>query len=306
MGLRPSFRIETPENDVTEKINSHFVSMSITDSEDQASDSVTINLAGDIEEPEIGLVLKIYAGFDDVVSFMGAFAVSEVKINLFNNVMVVKALAAYDNTPIKHGKKRAWEKTSVNDIVKIIADENNLKSKITAENFNIDYVHQNGESDLSFLSRLAREYGAFFDLKNETVLFLAEMEEVIVINQNECTEAEITIINKNYKSVEARWWDTSTAREIKVVEGKGDPVFRLPAKYSTAARARGAAKQKLRKLKESQNSGSISVAGRSDVFPGANLQLQNFGREYVNSTLFKIKTITHNISKAGFFTKIDI
>jgi len=303
MGLRPTFEILSNDKDITAQISQHLISLSITDELEDRSDSFTMRLS-DIEIPE-DVELKIFLGWDDVNSYIGSFIVSDVEISLKEPVLTISGKAANLHGKIKQVKRRSFENTSLEGIVSKVAEENNLGIKYTFDSIPIIYIGQKEESDLSFLNRLARQYGAIFSIKNNTVIFIDEADTIIDIEEKEITSGSIKLTGKEYKSVSAVYRDRKKNAEFKVSAGSGEPCFKLSGTYPNKWFALGNAKRKLLKLRQTHKSGSISLPGRTDIYAGSKVRLSGFRKEALNVE-YLVKKTTYSFTSKGFITTINI
>jgi uncharacterized protein len=180
----------------------------------------------------------------------------------------------------------------------IIAERNKLQHKCDVV-ANIKSISQTNESDLSFMERLSKKYGAIFCIKNNTLLFLKERgdEFKFKLHVNECKALNIKYANRLiYNSVSASWHKTKENNIEKITVGEDNPEYHINRTFTDKKMARISCKAKLKELSEGTKAGSLTTTGRN-FFAGGILELKGAGED---SGEYKIKKVTHNISASGY------
>lgn len=321
MGLNPTCKIEANGKDITAIINKRLENISVSDEAGFSSDTLDIVLddSGEgIQLPSRGAELKVYLGYDNKNTYIGLFVVDKVNISGPVSLLKIKAAGAPFKSSKNYGhlqeqKSRSWNNVSLGSVVKKIASEHGLKPVIGKELQGIIIKHsdQTNESDVNFLVRKAKKYGATLKISGGNLLFIksgtgksANGKDLPVINvkPEDLSEWDVGIGEKqNYKTVVATYRDKSLAKDIEVRSGSGKPEYRIKYRYADADSARKAAQSKLQDLQRS--SGEIELTfcqGRPDVFAEGRIKTSGF-RDGANG-LWTIKSVQHSFSKSGFTT----
>jgi len=147
---------------------------------------------------------------------------------------------------------------------------------------------QHHESDMAFLNRLAKEYNAIFNIKNNTLYMMKKAVDVpnVSIAINQCISSEINHEAKTfYQSCKAIFHDTKKTSKIV---GKGEPVLVIQGKWLTNALAKEAAKYALERANQGTSDGTASFKGRV-IFAGSQLNMEN--------EAYEITKVNHNIER---------
>jgi phage protein D len=167
---------------------------------------------------------------------------------------------------------------------------------------------------MHFLNRLAKDYNAIFNIKNDTLYFMQKIKEnkkneslpSCVIDVNKCNDISIEHSNKTmYNSCEVSWHDTKENKSFtKIVPTNGSaPILKFKGSFQTEAEAIEKAKAKLQKANQGLIKGSLSNMGQV-VYAGATLTLKNSIDD--DNESYQITTVRHTVNKqSGWVTSID-
>ncbi|WP_086930763.1 phage late control D family protein [Agarilytica rhodophyticola] len=212
-------------------------------------------------------------------------------------------------------KTRSWDNVLLSDIVKTIAAEHDVIPRIAEvlSNIRINHEDQTEESDLHFLTRLAKKNGAIAKLANKNLIIVVEGDSkaisgknlpIINLNRENVIQHRLTQAERGkYKTVIAHWHDTQAAQKIPVTAGEGNPAFTIRHDYADAEEARRAAEAKLNALNRGSATLSLTLIGDTRLQAEGVLQLDNF-REPLNSD-WLIKHVEHQLNNSGFTTRLD-
>ncbi|MBJ3590098.1 late control protein D [Salmonella enterica subsp. enterica serovar Saintpaul] len=168
----PAFSLTANDKDITKEVSRTLESLTYIDygatDDEPKSDTLTFSLVSpSMPLPKKGAILRLALGFDTQLQDKGVFVVSEVSLQSGSGgkKMTVTALATpMDNSKgtalMQTRKTRSWDDVTLGDIVKTIAQENNLSPRISVSLADITPGHQDqtAENDVEFLARLARGF----------------------------------------------------------------------------------------------------------------------------------------------------
>jgi len=271
------------------------VSLNFTDNIGAYADELTFKVTNSYFRPKNGDKLELYIGF----AYYGSFVIKESTRT--KQFLTVKATSANFGDKLKEKKSRAWEKIKLCDLIAKIAKEHGLKHKCDVKGF-IVHLAQENESDLNLLIKLAKQYHARFNIKNNTLIFinfsLDGVPSFLAI-ESECESYSITHTTKPaYKSAKAIWHSTKENKTKEVVVGKGEPQLTLKGNYKNEADAREKAKAALKNITQGTVKGNLKIYGQ-EFRAGAVLQLIGFLEE---DGKYNIDKVTHNISSRYIVT----
>ena len=294
------------------------VSMTLTDEAGVKADTLEIELdARDgVTAPRVGTEMKIYLGYAPTPTYRGRYRVVSWEKEGPPAVLRVHATAADLTDEIKARKMRSWHATTVGAIVKAIAAQHGLTA-VVAPSVSADvvpHIDQQTESDMSFLTRLAKRHGAIFKVGSGRLLFGPKGSKALADGtpktQVALKPADLSHwslkyqARGNYKSVKTTYVDATTGKHVTVTAGTGKPAHRDPRRYGSKAAAQAAAKAGLGDLMRSRLEADIEGAGNPALYPDGLIALSGFDPDADGEYL--AKTVTHTFSGDGYKTSVHM
>lgn len=312
--MKPLFQILANDEDVTDKIADRLLSLRVIDEDGLSADRVEISLDdrdGLLELPETGFVLDVSLGSDTQgLHYMGKFVVSGVSGNFPVRTMTISAMAADLLGSIRSAKTRSWENASIASIVNTIAGENNLIARVgdSVANTVYPFLAQHAESDLHFLTRIAREIDAtakpsgghlVVHKRGETETAAGDPMRAAEIAQERISDGSWKMAEREvYATVEAEWGDVTGGATQRVTAGSGDPKRRLRHVYSNAAVAQRAADAELAMSGRSRMSLKVNIAGfEPNVFAGGLVKVTPAIRPELDGD-WHVNRVEHELKKS--------
>lgn len=320
----PSARIVVDGKDITSRLldksrRKVLVSLTVTDEAGIKSDSAELvvdNREG-FPAPPVGALMEVWMGYEPSPKYMGQFRIDEWTKSGPPNTLTVSAKSAELTTEIKGHKTRSHHATTVGDIVRKIAGEHGLgvsvDSKIGARV--VEHIDQQSESDLAFLSRLAKRNGAMFKLAGGKVLFAkkgarttpsgaAKAARTLKPTDGVASWTMTKSERGGHKSVNCYWHDHDEGRRKKATAGSGKPVFRDKRIYRTEAEASAAAAAHLGDLHRGKADGSVDVVGDPTFFAEMTVTLSGFDPDADGT--YTAKSVAHKFDSSGYTTSVAL
>jgi phage protein D len=318
--MTPDYKILADNNDITAAIRDRLISLTLTDEAGIQSDSISLVLDdrdNAIQLPRKGAQLDVFMGYKETgLVKKGLFTVDEIEISGPPDIITIKGKAANMRASLKAPKTRSFDNLKLGDIVRTLANDNQLTPKISPDlaDLVIPHLDQTNESDLHFLTRIARQYGAIskpveghllFVVKGETKSATGKVLSEISINKTQTSDYTATLADRDkYKAVIAHWQDTKTAQKIAVKTSNDAPAFTLRHTYQDQETAAQAAKSKIASLNRGTGTVSLTLSnGDALLFAESVLHLSGF-RTGVNGA-WTSTHVEHEINAAGYKTRID-
>jgi len=202
-----------------------------------------------------------------------------------------------------------YQKTKLSSIIDIVAGRLGHKVKFEADDIDIKSLNQTNESDINFLDRLSKTYNCMFSIKNDYIYFVNKDDgslPVTKIDVSKCSSSSLKHSTKTYyKSCEASWHDTDSAKIKKVTFGDGKPVLKMRGTYIDEDDALVKAKSKLKSVNKGTVSGSLSLKG-INVYAGTKVELVN---TYMGEDdgVYSVVSCNHSYSRnSGWNCSIEI
>lgn len=322
--MTPEFRILANERDITATLRDRLLSLRLTDEAGFKTDDVEIALDdrdGAIALPATGAELDVALGYRETgLIRMGLFVVDEVELSGPPSTMTIRAKAANFVGGAKYGnlqtqKTRAWEDTTLGDIVGAVAAEHGYQPVVAARLAGVElpYVDQTSESDLNLLIRLARTHGGVIKPMSARLCCFEEgaaeradggAMPILTVRPGDVTSWRVSLTDRSrYRSVRARWHDRARAETVTLEVGSGEPVFEITQVHGSESAARSAAEGALSGYQRGASTVSLTLPGNTEASAERKLSLSGF-REGVDGA-WVCKRVEHELSDSGFVTRIE-
>lgn len=319
--MRPIFQIKADNQDVTEAIQSRLLSLKVVDKCGMSSDTLELQLDDrehQISLPRKGAVLDVHLGYqDEGLISVGAFTVDEVEINGPPSTLTIRAKALDTLTGMKTKKTRSWHQQTLSDIVKTIAEDQQLTPVVGSRLANkfIEHIDQTEESDMNLLSRLAKQYNAtakpvrgklLFVSHGETKSASGEALERVELSREALSSWRVTLAERNnYPAVQAEWQDLEKGQRRALVVGEGSPLYIIGNSFQNETEAKQAAEAKLKQLKQQGGGGSLTLKpGRPALFAESPILLKGV-REGLNGE-WMASQVSHSLNNSGLQTQVEL
>ncbi|RQS10084.1 phage late control D family protein [Burkholderia sp. Bp9002] len=319
------YRITLDGRDISRMFAPNLISLTLSESRSEQPDMLDIVLddsKGAFAIPKRGADIKLSVGWvGEPLTSKGTFTVDEVEHSGAPDVLTIRAKSASMTNTMHQRREKSWHGVTIADIVKTIAGRHSLTAKVEANigKIRIAHIDQTHESDLSFLTRLAKRYDSVMNVKDRNLLFMpigsgktVSGKALAVLNltrqsgdQHRYHVAE----RESYQAVRAHYHSNAKGKRKSVIVG-GDNnknVKVLPEDYATEAEARAAAQAELARVKRSQATMSYTLAlGRAELFPEMPVTVAGFKPD-IDETPWLVKQVTHTITgDAGFTSALEL
>ena len=308
----PRYLIEINGTDATSMIHDKLISLNLVDNANNESDTLDIVVSGNFERPKYEDEVKVYFGFESNFSFVGLFKVQSTSKSFTQLSISASSVDFSDSFKVK--RHVTYENLSIKQIVSQVASRHGLKVKSDYDDLFILSQAQTNESDMHFLNRLAKEYNAIFNVKNETLYFMKKLKDggksedlpKYNIDVNYCSDINIEYSNTTaYNSCEVSWHDTKENKTLKRYYPKSadEPILKLNGSFKTEAQALERAKAQLQKANQGLVKGSLKKEGEL-IFAGGVITLVN--NIDLDNNEFQVTRVTHTLDKnSGWVTAIE-
>lgn len=319
--MTPLYVITANGKPITSLIGPILNSLTVTDETGEQADRLTLRLddtAGNLELPKRGAILTLQLGIGSAMVDFGQYTVDTVTASGPPNILQIDAHAVpmAGDGKMQQRKSRSWDGKTIADIVRTVAGENGLQAVIAANLADVDPGHldQTDESDISFLARLARDFGASvkattgrlaFVLRGSSQTASGSPLKSATLHRSDISRWMATFADRGgYKSVVATYRDIAAAVTTEVLVGEGEPVFRLPHVYTNESNARRAAKARLDDFARSTG-GKIQlvIPARLDLIAETPITVQGI-RQGVDGS-YVARRVEHTLDKSGLRTTVD-
>jgi len=334
--MTPDFTIAADNIDATAIIRDRLISMTITDKAGNLSDSLQLVLDDRdhaIALPRTGAELSVALGYKQTgLVDMGKWTVDSIEMMSPPQTMTISAHAAnLSSAATKSGKAntlrepktRAWDHISIADIVASIAETHGYTPRVAAKYATgappmigapVQHLDQHNESDLNFLTRIAKQYGAvckpirdflIFVEKNTPLSVTGRVLDGVNLTPKLVRNWRVSIHERGkYVAATAYYHDIATASRLQVRVGSvaGSPITTVIGTFADKQAAIAAADARLKAVNRI-TSLSINMQGNAFLASGTPISLSGF-RQGADMT-YTAESVTHTLNKQGFVTTVD-
>ncbi len=316
MELTPDFSISI--NGRSDFPKDRVISIRTTDHAGFVSDSCEIELDdfdNALQFPNTEAKVTISLGYQEKgLTKIGTYYVKEITFDGARRVIKIVANAL--------PKSMRSQKTKTNDLKLneyMSAIDSELDSELSEDYEDIDLSDnpQFGESDISYLTRIANKVGAVTKPTDNHLIFAEDMTGKSVSGKQlpikYIDASEVATYSCNFKEAEtnsgttgtvyANWYDKKTGEYHLVHAGSGDPEIELNEIFSSEKDALSAVQAKVKRVEKNNKTFRFTTEGRPDLFAEGPLILRGFPEKIpINWIISKVE---HNLSSNGFTTSVE-
>lgn len=304
---------------VTADLSPFLSQISYADKLEDESDSIDLTF-DDVKKlwrkdwyPQQGDTLTVRLGYAGDLLDCGVFEIDEIEFSTPPDTLTVRALAASITKGLRTRNSKAFEKQTLSKIAQYFADKHGLKVVGSTSGLNsieIDRKTQENQTDLGFLSGLAKEYGFVFSVRGGQLVFIdvSELEkrpavmEITPEKISTCTLKDKTsqtyaaavISTRNARANTVTKWKIEPAKE----KGQADTLVingNVDNDSQAQARTAGALKDK----NKDKITGNISLEGNTALVAGINITLTGYGNF---SGKWHVIETNHSVDPQGGYT----
>jgi len=316
--LKPIFKVEYENTDITAHISPYVLSVGYTDFEHGQSDEVEIQIEDSNHlwkadwYPSKGDSLKLNIGYEgEKLLNCGSFEIDELEFSAPPDTITLKALAANIKKALRQNNSVAYENKTLKQIAQEVADKHNLTLVGSIKDIKIKRITQNKKRDLEFLKNLAEEYGYIFKISDNKLTFyetakLKTANPALILYRADLTS--FTIRDKThdqYKSCEVTYHDPKAKKAVtSKINGNSNKADTLKINKRCENKEQAILKAQAGINKNSPIEGSLSLMGNPHLVAGLNIELKGF---YHLSGKYHIKQAKHSIDRiSGYKTDLEV
>jgi phage protein D len=329
----PIWRVSLNGENLTGRIQPRLMDLSITDNRGLEADELDITLDdsdGMLAIPPRGAVLRVFLGWTDTgLIDKGRYTVDEIEHSGAPDQLTIRARSADVSEKMGEKQERSWHGETVGGIVRKIAAAHELEPVVSPDlaDAGVAHIDQTGESDASFLTRLAEQYDAIATVKSGRLLFY-KIGRGVSLSGVPLRAARITrrdgdrhrfsyADRETARAVRAQYYDTAGAEKREVVveaeRKKSDTdadeskrVKTLRHVYPNRADAERAAHAALEKIQRGVATFSLTLArGRPDLIADLPAVVAGWKQD-IDTVAWLITKISHRLSNSGFTSEVEM
>ncbi|RZL08102.1 MAG: phage late control D family protein [Rubrivivax sp.] len=318
----PDYRITLDGRDLTPKLQARLMDLTLTETRGDEADQLDLILSdhdGALQIPRKGVTLTLSIGWAgaDLVD-KGTFVVDEAEHSGAPDVITIRARSAELGQALRTRAEHSYHATTLGTVLRQIAGRHKLKPRIDAglAARPVAHIDQTHESDINFLTRLAKLHDAVATVKRATLIFLPILGTTTSTGQPlpslTITRASgdghrfATSDREAYSGVRAYWHDPRRAKRRGVLVGKSGNAKKLRESSSSEAEARSAAVAAWRRLQRGLSTLELRLAiGQPLLAPQTPVTVRGFKAE-IDEIEWLASKVTHSIGNGGFTTQVTL
>lgn len=344
----PNYKVTIDGKDISAKIRPRLMSLALIDNRGFEADTVDLTLDdsdGKLTLPRKGATMQIWLGWQGApLVDKGTYTIDEVEHSGAPDSLSIRGKAADLRGSLNKQREQSYHDQTLASILELIAGRNQLELSVDGAwgQELLPHLDQQNESDVAFISRLAKDYDAIATVKRGKLLFIKAGLSQTASGQP-LPQANITrqsgdghrfgIADRNsYSGVVAMWQDTKKAKKqaatVKRKKKKPTPkeeqasdiavdgnelrigaeenVKTLRHVYASKRNAERAARAEWDKLQRGVATFSISLAkGRPELFPEVPTTVRGF-KPQIDELPWILTRVTHNVTDSGYTSGLEL
>lgn len=323
--MKPDFQVVADKKDITALLRDRLLSIRTTDKPGLEADECEIHIDdrdGKVAFPKKGATLEISLGYiGEKLTFIGRYKVDEIEVSGPPQTIVIRGKPANIAATMKSQKRYAWENVKLADIVGDVARRNKLQPlcQVVAD---VPRADQINESDMHFITRLAKQHGATATVKDGKLIVAKrgegksgsgkQLPEIALHRDDLASYSMIFPDRALYGEVQTNWHNKKTGKQEVVLmvnkdapKGVSAPKHTARHAYPTKEASEAAAQAHLNALNRATMTGRVELyRGRADI--GAEKWVKFDGIKQDVNVTYLIESVEQRFSKDAWITSFTI
>jgi phage protein D len=319
--LKPAYKIVANGVDITAVINDRMLLVRTVDKSGTSSDDFELRLDdrdGAIKLPKRGAKMDVYLGYEgQKLTLIGRYTVDEIEVSGPPDIIVVRSKSSDARSSAKTTRSGSWEGVSLASIVAEIAARNGWIPGCAVQT-HVERADQMSESDLSFITRLAKQYDCTAKVADGILIVLprqggvsvtGKILPVIVIRRGDVSRWQFRLGDDNVKSAVKASYADKKGELVTVKLDNEDSMDGLPPIHTdrhihpNKSAAEAAAKARLAGFNRSTAGVRLEMPGRTDLFAEREIDAQGFKVGLDGGYL--VETVEQVFTQAGWTTTVE-
>lgn len=311
-----SYQVIYNQKDITTDVSADVLSIDYTDKVRGETDEVSISMQDKFGlwrnawYPDKGSTLQLFIRKNLQQLDCGLFQIdqTEYQKSVDGTIFTLKGIAAGITKKMRTKNTYAHQDKSLREIANTVASNLGLTLDGTIQDIRIHRVNQYRETDLSFLNRIAGDYGYIFSVRGDKLIFtyykdIETREASFIINASDllaCSFRDTTF--SSYKKSRVRHHNSQSKELVEYEVTETDPALDSDREDDNEMYDRAENKQQaeakctygLYKNNSKAMMADITIPGNLLCVSGNNVEIRGWGKY---SGVFHIIESTHNINR---------
>lgn len=319
--MKPIYKIVANGTDITERINDRMLLVRTIDKPGASSDDFELRIDdrdGAVTLPARGAKMEVYLGYEgEKLTLIGKYTVDEIEVSGPPDTIVIRSKSSDTRSSAKTTRSGSWEGTTLASIVSSVAARNGWKPECTVQTI-VDRADQLSESDLSFITRLAKQYDCTAKIADGKLIVLPRQGgvsasgkslPVIVIKRSDVSRWQFRLGDDNVKKAVKTSYAGKKGELVTVQLDNDGSTGGLPPIHTdrhihpNKSAAEAAAKARLAGFNRSTAGVRLEMPGRTDLFAEREIDAQGFKVGLDGSYL--VDSVEQVFTQAGWSTTVE-
>lgn len=308
--------------DMAEKLNPRLSELTLTECRGDEADQISIVLTdydGLLELPELGAEMSVAIGWShEGLVEKGDYTIDELEYSGAPDIVTIRGRSADLTGPLRTRTERSFHKKTIAEIVRTIAEANELEPVIhdSFTKKKLDHIDQTNESDLAFLKRIGKRHDAVATVKEGRLLFMPissqqtasgeDLPTITLTRQDGDRHSFQQVQRDAYTGVRAFWLDTKKSKRKNVVVGVVGNAKQLRETYSSEVDALEAARSEWARIRRGASNMRYSLAvSRPELSPQYKVKFENW-KPQITEPEWLVEKVTHRLDGNGLACDIEL
>jgi phage protein D len=315
-----TFSLQYNGKDISADISEHVLNLEYTDKLKGEADEIAVSLEDSAKlwqnawYPDKGATLQLFIRLGGQQMNAGSFTIDEIEGSgsTGGDTVSIRAIGATFGKALRTRGTRAHENKSLREIANTVAGSLGLTLQGNIQDIRPSRVHQYRETSLGFLNRLAGQYGYFFSIRGNALIF--QQYKDLEGRAPSLTFGRSDLLSWSIKDNTMQTYAGTRIKyhfpkEKKVIsynavpasgeaDGAGSDSLEMRDRCEDQQQAQALAGTAMHQSNGRMVMGDISVLGNLLLVSGNTIKLQDIGKF---SGTYMIEAAHHNISKDGSY-----
>ncbi len=320
----PAYQLIHKGKDITQNFVGRLISLELTENRNQDADELNLTLDdsdGLLALPRHQDKISVAIGWaGEPLVHKGVFLVDETAHSGTPDQLQLRARSQDVSSGLLSKREKSYHDTTLDAVVAFIAKANELEYRIDAAlgAEQVKHLDQTGESDMNFLTRIAKDHDALLTIKNDLLLMMpiasgksvngTPLEQLTLTrvdgDQHHFTQADRQ--GKAWTGTQAVYQDMEGAERKTVTAGEDGNRYELRSQFADKASAQKAANSEWQRLQRAGATLSYTLAwGRPNIHPEMTATLSGI-KSSLDAVIWVLNKVTHSIQGGGYTTALEM
>lgn len=292
--MKPTYRIVADGVDITKLINDRMLMIRTVDKPGVDADDFELRIDdrdGAVVLPKRGANMAVYLGYEgEKLTLIGRYTVDTIEVSGPPDTIAIRSKSSDTRSSAKTTRSGSWEGVSLASIVTDIAKRNGWTPECSVPT-TVERADQLGESDLNYITRLAKQYDCTAKVADGKLIVLPRQGgksasgktlPVLVIRRSDVSRWQFRFDDDSVKkAVKATYQDKKGELVTLELDNDAEPDGLPPIHtdrhiHPNKTAAQAAAKARLAGFNRSTAAVRLEMPGRTDVFAELEIDAREF------------------------------